>query len=234
MLDEREEAVPEKDLPRAFNRQTLAVRSAIVVAGPVSNFLFAILAFWLINVTGDIGVRPLVGKVTADSVAEEAGFQPGDEFVSVGDKLTPTWETTIFALLEEAVNGDALSVVVADTDGYQQQRRLSGNRLLELAEGGRLLERLGLSPKRPEVEPVIGEVVAGEAADKAGILPGDRLLTLDGKSLASWDDLVQQVQKLAGKQVMLELERQGRIERVELTVGERRSMSGRLGASAPG
>ncbi|MEJ1406570.1 MAG: RIP metalloprotease RseP [Candidatus Sedimenticola sp. (ex Thyasira tokunagai)] len=234
MLDEREEEVPEGQLHRAFNRQSLPVRSAIVAAGPLSNFLFAIFAFWLINVTGDIGARPLIGAVTAGSVAEQAGFRPGDEFVSVGGKRTPTWESSVFALLEEATNGETLLVKVADDAGYEQRHQLSSSQLLQLAEGGRLLERLGLTPKRPEVEPVVSEVVSGEAADRAGIRAGDRLLSLDGVALETWSDLVQRIQKIPGKRVSLELERQGRIETVEMTVGGKQvdeQTIGRIGAA---
>ncbi len=234
MLDEREEAVSENQLHRAFNRQSLAVRSAIVVAGPLFNFIFAIFAFWLINVTGDIGARPLVGTVAAGSVAEQAGFQPDDEFVSVGGKLTPTWESTVFALLEESTNGETLLVTVAEAGSYEQQRQLSSRKLLQMAEGGRLLEGLGLTPKRPEVEPVVSEVVSGEAADRAGVRAGDRLLSLDGETLISWGDLVQRIQKIPGKQVTLELERQGGIETVDMTVGSRQSNEktiGRIGAA---
>jgi regulator of sigma E protease len=68
MLDEREGEVAEAELHRAFNRQPVAKRSAIVVAGPLFNFLFAILAYWLMFVLGVSGIRPLLGDIEPGTV----------------------------------------------------------------------------------------------------------------------------------------------------------------------
>jgi len=83
MLDEREGEVPEAELPRAFNRKPLWVRTAVVFAGPLFNLLFAILLFWMVLVLGETGLRPLVGEVTPGSVADQVGFQPGDEIIAI-------------------------------------------------------------------------------------------------------------------------------------------------------
>ncbi|MBT8438812.1 MAG: RIP metalloprotease RseP, partial [Gammaproteobacteria bacterium] len=97
MLDEREEPVAEEELHRAFNRQSLKVRSAIVVAGPLFNFIFAILTYWLIFVIGDTGLKPIVGEIIPDSPAAEAGLMPGDQIAEVGTRKTATWENTVYA-----------------------------------------------------------------------------------------------------------------------------------------
>ena len=233
MLDEREGEVPEKELERSFNRKSLPVRAAVVVAGPVFNFIFAILAFWLVNVIGDMGARPLVGAVAEGSIAAEAGFQPGDEFVSVGDRITTTWETVIYGLLTESASGDDLAVKVLVADGYEEVRQLPGGQLIELAENGRLLERIGLTPKRPQVPPVIDQLAPGEAAEQAGIQSGDRILAINGEPLEVWDELVEAIKKLPGKPATLEIERQGVVETIGLIVGSREvdgKVIGRIGA----
>ena len=104
MLDEREGPVPDEEQNRAFNRQVLWKRFAIVAAGPIFNFLFAILAYWGIFVVGDTGTRALVGEVTPDSVASQARFAPGDELLMVGDRQTATWEAAVFALMAEVLD----------------------------------------------------------------------------------------------------------------------------------
>lgn len=233
MLDEREGAVPEKELERSFNRKSLPVRAAIVAAGPVFNFIFAILAFWLINVTGDMGARPLVGAVAEGSIAAKAGFQPGDEFVSVADRITPTWETVVYGLLTESASGDDLIAKVRVADGYEEERQLPGGQLIELAENGRLLERIGLTPKRPQVPPIIDQLAPGEAAEQAGIQSGDRILAINGVRLDVWDELVEAIKKLPGKPATLEIERQGAVESIGLIVGSREvdgKVIGRIGA----
>ena len=66
MLDECEGEVPLEQLGQAFNRQTLGKRTAIVAAGPIANLLFAIVAFWLVLVSGVPGIKPIVEQVAED------------------------------------------------------------------------------------------------------------------------------------------------------------------------
>ncbi len=220
MLDEREADVPPRYRDQAFNRQSVAVRSAIVVAGPLFNFLFAILAFWFIGIYGDTGSRPWIGQVTESTIAAEAGFAADDEILSVGGTETPTWETAVYTLLTDATSGDDVVVKVRNAAGQEQLRILPGDRLLGLAEDGRLLEHIGLAPKRPLIEPVIGQVVAGEAAESAGIKAGDRVLSIDGHVVKSWSQLVDYVQQHPASLVELRISRAGMEQRIKLIVGQ--------------
>lgn len=233
MLDEREGAVPERYLSQSFNRQSVAVRSAIVVAGPLFNFLFALLAFWLIAVSGDTGSRPWIGKVSEPSIAAEAGFVEDDEFLSVGDTATPTWESAVYALLTQSTAGGDVRVTVRDAKGYEQQRILPGDRLLGLAEDGRLLDRLGFAPKRPLIEPVIGQLVSGEPAEQAGLEVGDRVLAIDGIEVRTWSELVDNVRKQPGKLVDVTIDRRGVRSAIKLIIGQKKQADevfGRIGA----
>ncbi|HEB96712.1 MAG TPA: sigma E protease regulator RseP [Sedimenticola thiotaurini] len=234
MLDEREGPVPREELGRAFNRQPLKIRSAIVVAGPLFNFLFAILAFWLIFVTGDEGTRPLVGSVAGDSIAWQAGFRPGDELLAVADRPTPTWETAVYALLRESVEDRDLPVRVRDSGGDVQVRLLPGQRLARLAEEGSILDGIGLSPKRPTLPPVIGRIVPGEAAQRAGLREGDRVLRVDGRAVASWSALVEIVRDSPGRTLQLQVERDGERLTLPLTVGVREADGRRIGRIGAG
>ncbi|MGH8363305.1 MAG: site-2 protease family protein, partial [Gammaproteobacteria bacterium] len=94
-LDEREGEVAEAEKHLAFNRQSLPKRFLSVLAGPVFNFIFAVIAFWVIFMIGVPGIRPIVGEIRSGSPAALAGFQPQDEIVSVNDHDTPTWDTTV-------------------------------------------------------------------------------------------------------------------------------------------
>ncbi|KRT56731.1 RIP metalloprotease RseP, partial [endosymbiont of Ridgeia piscesae] len=132
MLDEREAPVPEAELGRAFNRQSLAVRSAIVVAGPLFNFLFAILAFWLIFVSGDTGLKPLVGSVEAESLAAQAGFEVNDQILAVDGEETLTWESVVYALLAQSIEHQRLAVTTEDESGRQRVRWLETKNLHQM------------------------------------------------------------------------------------------------------
>ncbi|MES9895254.1 MAG: sigma E protease regulator RseP [Candidatus Thiodiazotropha endolucinida] len=209
MLDEREAPVEAEEQHRAFNRQSLGVRSAIVVAGPLFNFLFAILAFWLIFVTGDTGLKPIVGEVEGGSIAEQAGFTRGDEILAVADQPTPTWESVVYVMLSEALDTPNLAVRVRSQTGMEHIYRVASDGLSGLAEDGMLLQNLGLTPDRPTLPPVIGEVLDGEPAALAGLKSGDRIVTVDGVDVVDWSDWVNYVRKRPGQNLDLEVDRNG-------------------------
>ncbi|MBT3092907.1 MAG: sigma E protease regulator RseP [Candidatus Thiodiazotropha taylori] len=234
MLDEREAPVEAEEQHRAFNRQSLGVRSAIVVAGPLFNFLFAILAFWLIFVTGDTGLKPIVGEVEGGSIAEQAGFTRGDEILTVADQPTPTWESVVYVMLSEALDTPNLAVRVRSQTGMEHIYRVASDGLSGLAEDGMLLQNLGLTPDRPTLPPVIGEVLDGEPAALAGLKSGDRIVTVDGVDVVDWSDWVNYVRKRPGQNLDLEVDRNGDYIALSVTPlmieGDGESY-GRIGAS---
>jgi regulator of sigma E protease len=234
MLDEREAPVDTDEQARAFNRQSLPVRSAIVVAGPLFNFVFAIFAFWLIFVIGDVGLKPLVGKVTADSRAEQAGFQPGDEILAVAGEATPSWENVLYTLLAESLDQTTLPIRVRSESGMERQRWLDTRNLQSLAEDGEPLKNLGLTPGRPVLPPVIGEILPDEPAQLAGLQVGDRILSVDGIPVEDWAQWVEYVHERPLQTLALEIERQGETQAISLTtavMGEGEQAYGRIGAA---
>ncbi|MES9833780.1 MAG: RIP metalloprotease RseP [Candidatus Thiodiazotropha sp. DIVDIV] len=236
MLDEREAPVPESMQDQAFNRQSLGVRSAIVVAGPLFNFIFAILAFWLIFVTGDTGLKPLIGKVEVGSIAEQSGFAVGDRILSVGDESTPTWENVVYAMLAQALDQDALEIRMLDRDQDERQIQLPSHNLSELAEEGRLLTNLGLTPDRPDIPPIIGEVVPGEPAESAGLQPGDLIVRVDDLDISDWVAWVEYVRARPNQTLQLVVDRSGDQRFLEVTpktmVPDEGEPYGRIGAGA--
>jgi len=234
MLDEREGEVPAAEVHRAFNRQTVAVRSAIVAAGPLFNFIFAFFAYWAIFVSGESGLRPLIGTVEPASVAEVAGFKVDDELLSISERATPTWEKALDAFLAESLREDELKVLVKDSRGYEKTYQLPSGVLSELSAEKGVFDLLGITPKRPVVPPVLGEVLSGEAADRAGLLSGDKILSVDGEELISWGALVDYVQKHPDQQLEFEIERAGSFLAISLVTSSRlqgEKKIGRIGAS---
>jgi regulator of sigma E protease len=219
MLDEREGPVAEVDLPRAFNRQPLWRRSAIVLAGPVSNLMFAVLAYWLVLVSGDTGLRPLIGSVVPESVAEHAGFRVGDELLTVGAQATPTWESAVLALMGAHLRDQDVAVRVRTGSGEERELLLRGAALGRLADDADILDMLGLAPERPAVPPLVGEVVPGDPAQQAGMRPGDLLLSADGTPMTSWAAWVDYVRARPGRPIQVQVRRDG--SRVGLTLTPR-------------
>ncbi|PQJ95369.1 RIP metalloprotease RseP [Chromatium okenii] len=234
MLDEREGEVPAHQLDRAFNRQPVWKRSAIVFAGPLFNLLFAIIAYWAIFMVGDLGLKPVIGTVAPQSIAANAGFQSGDELLVIGEQPARSWETALFAFAVDALDGADLPVRVRDASNLEQTRWLPGVELAALAEEPDLLNRLGLTAKRPQLPAVIGELVPGEAAEKAGFAVGDHLRTANGQPIELWKDWVTLVREHPGQAIAVEVERRDG-SRTTLTVTPQANevdgkVSGHIGA----
>lgn len=190
MLDEREGPVAQSDLSRAFNRQPVWSRMAIVAAGPAANFVLAVFAYWVMYLVGVNGIRPVIGEVIPDSIAAHADIRPGDEIVSINGESTPTWQLVNLTLLDEALSGDTVRLVVQDRSQQVRQPELILDDTRNLLDKGDLLEKLGIKPWRPEIEPVIGGVVDGGAAERAGLQTGDRLVAVDGEPVKDWSEWV--------------------------------------------
>ncbi|AHE98596.1 RIP metalloprotease RseP [Thioalkalivibrio paradoxus] len=233
MLDEREAPVPEREAGRAFNRKSLAARNFVIVAGPAANFLFAMVAYALMFMIGVPGLKPVVGEVEPGSAAAAAGLQLGDEIQMVGRHRVQDWDQANLRLLDHAVRADEVSVVVIDRDGHERVRSIVLENRRELLGEGQFLARLGLSPFRPALEPLIGSVERGSPAAEGGLQPGDRVVSVDGDAVETWDAWVGAIQAAPGRPLELRVIRNG--DMVELTVipaevetdGERH---GRIGA----
>jgi regulator of sigma E protease len=234
MLDEREGPVAREEQHQAFNRQPLWVRTAVVAAGPAFNFLFAILAFWLVLTLGETGLRPLVGTVAPQSAAERAGFEAGDEILTVNGQRTPTWALALQEIATSSIADPELRVEVRSASGLVEQRTIPSSDIGDLAETRDLLGHVGLEPDRPAVPPVIGRVLAGEPAAAAGLEPGDRVLSADGVAIDDWTRWVKYVQARPGVTIDLRIERDGRTLDVALVPAPHArdgEVVGRIGAA---
>lgn len=217
MLDEREEEVDPGERHLAFNNQALWKRSAVVAAGPAANFLFAILVYWGILVSGESGLRAEVGSVAPDSIAAEAQFQPGDLVHSVDGREIRNWSGLWFALLSASMGGDDVAVTVEAANGEEMVRTLSGSRLSALDPGRTFLSGVGLQSASPSIPAVIGELVAGEPAELAGLQSGDGIRALDGQPVEDWSAFVEAVRSRPGEQIRLEVDRDGQYVPLLLT-----------------
>lgn len=234
MLDEREGDVPEALRPQAFNRQKLHHRTAIVAAGPLFNFAFAIIAYWMMFVVGLPGLKPVVGAVEVDSVAAQAGVQIGDQIVSVEGQLTATWGAASLQTLAKNLSQQSIQLTLMDE--WQRTREV----ILQLPEvdeafgkqGG--LKLLGLTPLQPKLDAVIGQVLEGSPAARSGLKEGDKLLSADGESISDWVSWVDYVRERPQQMIALDVLRDGREQTLMLTperVEDESGSYGRIGAA---
>lgn len=219
MVDEREGEVKSEDLPYAFNRQSLWVRTAIVAAGPLFNLALAVLLFWSVLVIGETGLKPVVGDVAAESLAAEAGFQSGDEILSVNRKPAPTWTIALDEIFSQAMDEQRDLVVEVKSADDSLQFRVITLGEQDAASPELLNERLGLTPWMPLIKPLVGKLVEGGAAEQAGLQSGDLIISADGEPISEWRQWVAYVQARPDVDIHLSVERNG--VQVALTVKPR-------------
>ena len=188
LLDEREAEVAPSERHRAFNRVPVAARIAILLAGPLMNILFAIVAYWLMYAIGVPGMQPIIGKVQPESVAARAGLHPDDRIVEVGGRPVATWEGAIIAIIDELLEEEQIRFLLRSADNTEKTVHLDvAGQVRELTEPGKLFTGLGMEPWAPVIAPVIGEIIAGGTAEGADLRKGDRIVSVGAEEIPSWD-----------------------------------------------
>lgn len=234
MLDEREGEVPPALIEQSFNRKSVRQRIAIVAAGPVANFLLAILFFWVLAMLGSQQVRPVIGAVEVGSLAASAGLGVGQEIVSIDGKPTNGWSAVNLQLVRRLGESGTLRVGVLDEGAtVERQLDITLNNWLKGADEPDPIQSLGLRPWRPAMVPVLAEIDPKGPAAAAGLKTGDKLLALDGVALGDWQQVVDAVRARPERTVNLRVERDGATLEVPVTLarkGEGQASGGYLGA----
>ncbi|WP_207829449.1 RIP metalloprotease RseP [Pseudomonas sp. 43(2021)] len=238
MLDEREGDVPSALVGQSFNRKSVRQRIAIVAAGPVANFLLAILFFWVLAMLGTQQVRPVIGAVEAGSLAASAGLTAGQEIVSIDGKPTNGWSSVNLQLVRRLGESGTLQVGVRE-EGASAERQLQVklDNWLKGADEPDPIQSLGLQPWRPAIVPVLAEIDPKGPAAAAGLKTGDRLLALDGVAVNEWQQVVDAVRARPQAKVVVRVERDGAALEVPVTLarkGEGKAAGGYLGAGVKG
>jgi len=224
-LDGRDGVIAPEDEGRAFNHRPIASRIAVLLAGPLFNFLFAIIAYWALFINGVPTLTPAVGDVDAGSYAARAGLEFGDQIVAVGDVETGDWESTLVAMLDQMVATGRVPLTLQTDDGRRRQAMIIvGDDATRLTEPGLLFDGLGFRPLqlRAVIEnfpAVIGGLIDDGAAMRAGLEVGDRITSIDGERIENHGDLTEVVSVRANKAVSLEFLRDGITRSIDVTIG---------------
>jgi regulator of sigma E protease len=217
MLDEREGDVAPEERHMAFNNKTVWQRIAIVAAGPLANFLLAILLFWILLLQGQRDLIPVINSVAPGSIAAQAGLEAGQEIVAVDGEPTPTWQALNKVLLNRLGETGRISFKVAYPDSsfnYESEAQLI--EWLRDSADPNPVEGLGISLSLPKIPPIVGEVVVASPAEKAGLKTGDQILQVDDLLINDWQSWVEYVRKHPGKPLQVSLERDAEILQITL------------------
>jgi len=208
MLDEREAPVPEPLLPRAFNRQAVWKRFAIIAAGPLSNLLLALLLFWLLALAGTQDLQPKVMLTDhQESLAFRSDIHDGDTILAVDGRKVRGWSDFNWMLLRNAFKKREVELLIRTADGAQVTRLLN---FAAIQADENLAAKIGLQPW-PVLPAIIGQVLPGSAAARAGLQPNDEFIAANGREVASWDMLVRTVRENPEKPLQIAVLREGRV-----------------------
>jgi regulator of sigma E protease len=209
MLDEREGPVPPEEAERAFNRQSVGKRFLIVVAGPLFNFMFAVLVYAGLFMYGLPEAKPVLAAPPAGSFAAAAGLQAGDSVRAVEGETISTWQELRWRVLQSALEREPLRLETVNERGHIAMVTLDLREFPAAQAEGDALERVGLRLYRPQLDPVLGQVIAGGPAERAGLAAGDRIVRADDRPVDSWEALVAAVRAKPGEPLRFTVERAG-------------------------
>jgi regulator of sigma E protease len=214
MVDEREGEVLPADLPRAFNRQNVWRRIAIVAAGPIANLGLAVLLFAAIYVVGVPAQRPLLAPPPATSPAAQAGLAGGDLVTAVDGEAIGSWQDLRWRLLK-ASGSSSVRLEVTHADSSTATRRLALDALNAGDWESNFMATLGL---RADLgSPIVNETLPGKPAANAGIRPGDAIVAIDGNTVRSPADAAAITNAHPGERITFTLRREGAEFRSDLT-----------------
>ncbi|MBQ0267729.1 sigma E protease regulator RseP [Providencia huaxiensis] len=207
MLDERVGSVSPERRHQAFNNKTVGQRAAIISAGPIANFLLAIVVYWIVFMIGIPSVKPIIEDVKPGSIAATANFEPKMELKSIDGIETPDWNSVRLALVGKIGDRELTAQVLPN--GYNEPITKTVDLTtwqLDPEKQDPILS-VGIMPVSARIDPVIQKVTQGLAGERAGLQKGDRIVSVNGEVLGLWNPVTRIIRNNPGVPLKLEVQR---------------------------
>lgn len=235
MLDEREGEVSAHELDQAFNRKSVSKRFAIVAAGPIFNFLFAIAAYALMYMVGVSGMKPVIGTVEPGSLAADAGLTSDMQILQVNGEPVESWEVAALTLIDQALSKGHIELRTSSEKGQSTHLLdLSDTRKLLGSGESDFLQVMGITPWRPELSAKFGKILRNDPAEQAGVQSGDEILDANGQKFSDWNAWVEFIRARPDETIDLTISRDGRKQTLQLHTARHEfegKIIGRIGAA---
>jgi len=207
-LDENEGPVEPSERQNAFNNKSVWQRMAIVFAGPAVNLIFAAAAYAFLFGWGQTVIKPTIGAISQGSLAEQAALPVNGVLTAIDGEPVVSWPDVNLALAAR-VGDTGMITLTTEVDGVQTRHSADLTQWSVDIDSVSPIRAFGIAPWRPTLEPVLGPVQSGSAAANAGLLEGDRVLSVNGEAIQNWDQLAQWIQSNADRELSLVVEREG-------------------------
>ena len=207
MLDERVDNVLPEDKDKTFNGKSVYQRIAIVGAGPLANFIFALFALYLMFLIGVPSVKPIVGEISSGSIADLAGLEANTEIVSVDGKITRDWQEVNFALISQIGNKNIEVKAKVNDSQYVKSFNLNISDWAFFPSKTPALTSLGIVPFRPKIHNVLAVLAKDSPAAKSGLVVGDEFLAINGKKTEDWQTFAKEIKRFPGQEVLITIQR---------------------------
>ena len=217
MLDERVDDVQPEDKDKTFNSKNVYQRIAIVAAGPLANFIFALFAFYLMFLIGVPGVKPVIGDIAPSSIAGKAKLSNNSEIVSVAGNITRDWQEVNLALIGE-IGNDKITIKTKQADSQYISSFILDTRNWQFSpDKTSALTSLGITPFRPNVHNELSAVAEGSPAALAGLLVGDTLISVANVKTSDWQSFAKEIKQFPGEEVLITVKRNGELLTLAVT-----------------
>ena len=224
MLDERVDEVHPEDKDKTFNSKTVYQRIAIIAAGPLANFIFAVFAFYLMFLIGMPSIKPIIGEITPNSIAQQAQLPENSEIVNVAGKATRDWQDVNLALIGE-IGNESIEVKIKNNDSqYITTYHLNTQSWQFSPDKVSALTSLGINPYVPHIYSELATIASDSPAAQAGFKVGDKLLAINGQSINNdWLTFAKEIKKYPAQQVIITIDRQGEEKNLNVTPDAKKS-----------
>ncbi len=215
MLDENESEVDPSEKHRAFSQQSVYKRFAIVAAGPLANFLLAIIIYTAIFIIGVDGIKPVVGTTQPGSIISTSGIKSGDELLSINNIPTPSISEFSINFIQNIENTPLYVDVLSAKKSLKTHRLSPRGDFLSNPEQG-VDKYLGFEFALPKIPAIINKVLPNSPADLSGLKGGDKIIAANGENIESWHDLVALIKSHENKAINLLVDRQSVEKKITL------------------
>ena len=191
----------------SYKEASLSARAIVTAAGPIANFVLAIVAYFFIFLIGAKELAPVVGGVEPDTLASEINLEIGDKIILIDDNEVISFND-INGYLASRIGETGVLRITSMPEGsnISVTKEVAIKSWLKGVSQTSPVKSFGIAPFIPAI---VSSVQEGGPADKAGILKGDIIISVAGSKIQTWNQLSQNLSNKFDKVIPIEVDRRG-------------------------